>query len=302
MDLPPTIQLQRILRVCTGGRVVYQSAAQRPTSRRFEVPSRLVSRAFLMGEPVTSVSKARSLIDSRELSLACLLLRQDIERYVYRTLQSYSIRYDKNLLLKHWQPSKAIRLLHQLEPRSKDSFKIGIAQNSGKDITELEFTEFGHHEVLTYQWINKHYNKLSSYIHLDSKSGNVIEPDSDYLHAICNEILKAFSGNVRTFYGESLSFDCTLCNGRVTCCVEALPDLDEVWCTNDRCRAVYKPSYENGDWYFELKTMHFRCPECEGTGALPTDTLNIGDRISCNHCETLYVVAGNEWKLYRVKN
>ena len=122
------------------------------------------------------LNNAKSLIhsgDEEKLVYACLELRLAIESHVYRKLEFHSKRHGTKLLYKNWQPNKAIKILDQIEPKANVSYRLSIAKETGEDVKKLDYKPLGSHHAISVSWINKTYNKLGSFLHLQSKSKSI---------------------------------------------------------------------------------------------------------------------------------
>jgi len=251
------------------------------------------------------LKNAKALIqsgDKEELVYACLELRLAIESHVYRKLDFHSKRHGKKLLYKQWQPNKAIKILNQIEPRANMSYQLSVANQIGEDLKKLDYKPLGSHHALSVSWINKTYNKLGSFLHLQPESKTTIPADRDFLEEVVIEIEKAENNNLLSNFATTVSFDCLLCKESITCCEDALPDLEEVVCPNDKCHGTYVPNKEGEDWILKLKTLSFTCPDCKSVSELATKELAIGQRIVCVDCGSKFQIAGNEWKLFKLVN
>lgn len=251
------------------------------------------------------LNNAKALIhsgDEEKLVYACLELRLAIESYVYRKLEFHSKRHGKKLLYKHWQPNKAIKILDQIEPKANLSYQLSFAKQTGEDVKKLDYKPLGFHHALSVSWINKTYNKLGSFLHLQPKSNSMATIDKTFLEEVVVEIEKSETSSLLSNFATTISFDCDLCKESITCCEEALTDLKEVVCPNDLCRGAYDMSKEGTDWMFKLKTLSFDCPDCNSKSELATTKLDVGQRIVCIDCGSQFQIAGNEWKLSKVIN
>ena len=227
-------------------------------------------------------------------------LRLAIESHVYRKLEFHSKRHGKKLLYKHWQPNKAIKILDQIEPKANLSYQLSFAKQTGEDVKKLDYKPLGSHHALPASWINKTYNKLGSFLHLQPKSNSMTVADKTFLEEVVAEIEKAEKNSLLSNFATTISFDCDLCKESITCCEEALTDLEEVVCPNDQCLGTYEMSKEGADWMFKLKTLSFICPDCNSKFELATAKLDVGQRIVCIDCGAKFQVVGNEWKLFKV--
>ena len=226
-----------------------------------------------------------------DLIHACLELRMALEKHVYEKLRYYSKRHGEKLLYKSWQPDKALRVLLQLEPSADKSYRISFAVENSSGKPKNEFKQLGKHEALSAKWTRKYYNKLGKYLHLQQDNAGVLNIDINEIEPIYQELLRASGGNLMTDFAETLYFNCQLCTRKITTCVDALPNLDLVYCPNNKCNATYLAEHREGSWQFIINATDFDCPECKNKQLILENELNIGTLITCNKCGEKYVIA-----------
>jgi len=247
-----------------------------------------------------SIQIAKELLRKGELRscvYACLELRFAIERHVYNKINFYTKRYGGKQLYSVWQPNKALRILCQLEPLADQSYEISYSHEKKLGVPSGNWKSLGKHEALTSKWVTKNYNKLGHYLHRNA-SGDL--PDLNELTAYISEVVKELerveSSSLMSSFAETISFNCSLCDQKITCCVSALPDLPEIVCSNMKCKATYfTRKNESGQWGFTLDSVSFECSECKQEKNILTGELGINTGWKCNNCGARYQIVGHTW-------
>lgn len=246
------------------------------------------------------VDNAKSLLvsgDDRDKVRACLELRMALERHVYEKLKFHSRRHGDKLLYRNWQPNKAFKVLCQLEPDADRNYSISYAKETGEDLTKLNYKSFGQHITVPARWLQKHYNKLGSFLHLSMKTQTPSIPPREYLEEIIQKLEEVAQSNIHTNLGPTVSCNCVVCNSKIVCASGAIERLAHIVCPDEDCWATYTATHDGNEWMFELCTVHFSCPECSHKDRLATDHLEIGRGINCTACGSQWEIVGNEWKL-----
>jgi len=254
-----------------------------------------------------SVQKAKDLLslgDVRSYIYACLELRFAIEKHVYKKINFYSKRLGKKQLFSAWQPNKALKILCQLQPYADQSYELRFSPESEPGKPTGDWKSLGKHEALSAKWVSKHYHKLSSFLHR-STSGDL--PDSaeivSYLHEIISEIERIESSSLMSDLHVPISTDCKVCGEKIVCSDLSISTLEEVVCPNMSCNATYKPTQdENGNWGFIIKSITFKCPDCDQEKDILENELKIGATWKCKKCRTRYHIWSNTWNIDKIKN
>jgi len=237
-----------------------------------------------------------------DLIHACLELRIAIENHVYEKLKYYSKRHGTKLLYKDWQPDKALKILCQIEPRSDQSYTLSFAEEDSSGKPKAAFKKIGKHEALSAKWTRKNYNKLGSYLHLQPNKIEVPNINVKDLEPIYEELLRVSSSNLITDFAETLYFNCQLCESKITTCVDALPDINLIYCPNTKCTATYLAEYREDSWQFIINATDFVCPECNNKQLVLENELKIGALITCTQCKERYVIAKHNYGLQKHKS
>jgi len=232
-----------------------------------------------------------------QLGYAALELRLAIEKHVYEKLAYFAKRHGEKLLYEKWQPNKAIKVLCQLEPHADQSYSLSMAPETEQGKPGTNFMKLGQHEALGASWITKHYNKLGSFLHLQAKSQSQKEVPLGYLQEVVAELRRVGTSNLITSIAETIHFECSVCENKIVCCTQALPDLEEVICTSMNCNATFIPQKNEEGWGLKLNANDFECPECGKVRPVLSSELQIGARITCTNCRERYVIAGNTWQI-----
>ncbi len=251
-------------------------------------------------EHLKNAKKLLSTGNDSDVIYACLELRMAIEYHVYKKLEFYSKRYGTKLLFKKWQPNKAIKILCQLEPHADRSYTLSIGEEESPGEPAKKFNLIGRHEAISSSWINKNYNTLGSFLHLQIETRKADAACREYLDTVISELERVESGTLISNIAKTVSIDCNLCGEKITCCTSALSELEEVCCPNINCNATYIPENPDGGWCFTLNAVDFCCPECKAIKPILVSELTQGLRIKCNKCKTNYVVQGNQWQIAKI--
>ena len=246
--------------------------------------------------------KARGFLDSEEpedLIHACLELRMAIEHHVYEKLNYFSKRHGTKLLYKSWQPDRALKILCQIEPRADQSYTLSFAEEDAEGNPKTKFKQVGKHEALSTKWTRKYYNKLGSYLHLRQKSKDAPIIKKGDLEPIYQELVRVAQSNLIGDLGNTIYFECQLCKGKITTCVDALPDIEMVYCPNYVCNATYLAEFREDEWQFVINATDFECPDCKNKQLVLENELKIGSLIKCNNCKIRYVIARHSYGLQK---
>lgn len=250
--------------------------------------------------PADYLDKAIAIVesgDTGQFHYAALELRLAIEHHVYKKLAYHAKRHGEKLLYAKWQPNKAMKVLCQLEPHADQSYTLSMAPETEPGKPGKNFVQLGQHEALSTSWITKHYNKLGSYLHLQTESQSRREAPKEYLEEVIKELRRAKKSNLISSLAATVHFDCSLCETPVVCCVDALPHLGEVVCPSTSCNATFTPEQTEGGWGFNLNAVDFECPECGNEQPVLTSEIGIGTRIACSQCKEKFVVKGHTWQI-----
>lgn len=251
----------------------------------------------MFDEPVKTAKDLLAEGGVRSCIYACLELRFAIEKHVYNKINFYSKRYGKKQLFSKWQPNKALKILCQLEPLSDQSYELSFSHEKEVGKPSGNWKPLGKHEALDSKWVTKHYNKLSSYLHM-KPSGE--PPDvkelRSYLDEIILELERVESSTLLSDLSETASFICSVCKEKIVCSISSLSNLPEVVCSNMNCNATYLPSQDkDGNWGFTLNSIKFICPDCEEEKNILKSELQIDAGWKCKNCGSKFQIVGNTW-------
>jgi hypothetical protein len=248
------------------------------------------------------LENAKNLIEKKDaysLRHACLELRMAIELHVYIKLNFYSRRHGTKLIYKKWQPNKALKILCQLEPRADKSYTLHIAKEVAPNTAGTDFKKIGTHEALSVSWLNKHYNKLGSYLHLSNTSAEEPKPDTEYIKTIIQKLELVEKNALLSNFSKVIDFNCLKCETKITCCEDALPS-EEIFCPNDECNGCYSAENNGDEWKFFFNGSNFPCPECNFINFIVTTDIELNANLQCFSCKTQYKIVGNNWNIAKL--
>ena len=122
------------------------------------------------------LKRAKKLYDEGNydsLIYVSLELRQCIESIMYEKLESYR-KSIPDIGFRKWQPNHALKTLLYFEPDAEQNMKIAIAPESSPGVTSGPFQYLGEHKALTVKWLDKNYNKLGSYLHVQRGKSKIL--------------------------------------------------------------------------------------------------------------------------------
>ena len=227
---------------------------------------------------------------------ACLELRKTIEQVVLEKLNFYATRHGVKLLFENWQPTKAMRVLCQLEPLADRSYEIRFAAETPDGGEPKEFHSLGKHEAIKVAWLQRNYNKLGSYLHY--RGGP--PPDESVLREFMAEVIKELdrvaASTLISDFAETVTFNCSTCEKKIVCNAEALPNLTEVICPHAECPATYSPKKsDGGQWIFEPQKTYFKCLRCKTDVSFLSSTIDFGYEFKWPKCGARHVVIKRPW-------
>ena len=208
--------------------------------------------------------------------------------------------HGKKLLKSNWQPNKALKILTQLDPLSDKSYTLKIGEEDASGNVSGNMNLVGKHEALSAKWVTKNYNKLGSFVHWQGKELDISKLKAG-IKGIISEVERAESSTLITNLGETVSFNCSVCEEKVVTCSEALPKISEIHCLNVKCNATFEASKgSEGDWQFQAKLAEFKCPACKDITSVLDNELKIGVRIQCDGCGERYKITHHNWMFDKV--
>lgn len=103
------------------------------------------------------------------LRYACLELRFAIEAITYEKLYAHT-NYVPAKIFEKWQPNHALKILLQFEPDADENVSLFISPESAPGKSTGNWSHLGEHRTFKLSCLNKHYNKLGSYLHVRRKT------------------------------------------------------------------------------------------------------------------------------------
>ena len=243
------------------------------------------------------LERAKRLINEEDpicLIYAALELRMCMEDITYEKLR-VSARHIPEEIINTWQPPQAVRALLEYEPDTDKSFLLfaGIEEEYGKPSTDMKFV--GEHKPFKMAWLRKHYNKVGSYLHFPKNSVNITEL-KDYLESVIKDTEEVIKGNILGgWIDEGYDFECIHCHKTVFCGKQRLLRSKEVICLNPNCGAEYFAINDNDQVYFKLKTIEFKCINCDTIISIENRKVEAGLTFKCPSCSLAHKIVGREW-------
>jgi hypothetical protein len=248
------------------------------------------------------LENAKKIIEQNEgcnLRYACLELRMAIELHVYQKIKFYSRRHGTKALHKRWEANKALKILCQLEPKADKSYSLYIAKEIAPNIADSDFKKIGDHEALSISWLNKHYNKLGSYLHLSNVDAEEPKPDLEYVKSTIAQLEKVEKNSLLSNFSKVINFNCFKCEEKITCCEDALPSK-EILCPNSDCNGSYSAEEDEHNWKFKFNGSEFSCPNCDHINFYITSEIQLNVKIQCFGCKTYYKIVGHNWNIAKI--
>ena len=243
------------------------------------------------------LKRAIKLFDEKNydsLIYASLEIRQCIESIVYEKLESYK-KYVPEIVFKKWQPNHALKTLLYFEPDAEQSMKIAIAPESSLGVTSGPFQYLGEHKSLTVKWLDKNYNKLGSFLHIQREKSKLISFDklqSDIKEIIdkLNEVIKC--NLTSCSMAERVIFECHVCNKKTLANIKSIRKSKRAFCIHPNCGASHSVVEKDGKFSFKLEQTCFKCIKCTTDNYIPTTDIYINMEFVCYNCSERHIVTG----------
>lgn len=251
------------------------------------------------------LNRAKELLATREdavLRYACLELRFCVEAIVYAKLQTYASRLPQRVLSK-WQPPQAMRALLAIEPHAAKGFTLAVAFQSTPGVPASgPYINMGSHKSIDPTWLNKHYNKLGSFLHVPLGGAKSKDRNADalreYLGKVIDELEPIVASRIDASLANTLSFTCSECGEAVVCNHEGVLASSKATCLNPGCEAEYSAVRNDatGEIDFFLIATAFRCLACESPTMVEKRKIKIGFRFKCRQCEQKHEISKIGWQ------
>jgi|TARA_R110002033_G_scaffold127057_2_gene168644 hypothetical protein len=220
---------------------------------------------------------------------ACLELRQCIEALAYKKIHAYRSRIPIEAY-KKWQPLNILKVLRALEENTEVDKYFKFYEENEKGALGKELFSFEQKE-LTVSFINKHYHKLSSNLHVPFKEEYPKSNLRIYLIELTTQ-LEAFV-NAKSYCTVSniITFNCSCCDKPIARNSLNVEENTKVQCFNAQCGAQYTANKRDDDKFeFKLDKAIIGCV-CGEEIQIPTHALKEGLHKTCPQCTQKYYIA-----------
>ena len=255
--------------------------------------------------------KSRYLERAKELLLddsdhilpyACLELRFCLESITYEKLNTYSSRIPP-MVYEKWQPPQVLKALLRFEPFADQDYKLSFCKEPTLGKPDGNWKHLGSHKTFKIKWLRKTYNKLGSYLHiptLSSQAKNENIKTNKTIRAFLEETVGTLESIVKSNldcnFARTISFDCAICNTTIVANVEGVKEIKTTQCLNSNCCAEYYSSEENGEIYFKLQSLDFKCLNCDNINAMELSKIEINTQFNCLSCNSKHTIISKNWQ------
>jgi transcription elongation factor Elf1 len=252
------------------------------------------------------LKRAQLLLDQEDVSslrYACLELRFCIEAVTYEKLNVYA-NYVPAKVFKKWQPHHALKMLLQFEPDADEDLSFCISPESELGKPTGNWINLGEYRTFKLNWLNKNYNRLGNYLHMEQNSISLIE-DEEKINKFKNEIQEIASvldhilnsDFVAPTIDIRVQFQCQACGHLSVANETVLLKTNHAICINPHCGAEYHATKENTErWSFKMIGESFKCLKCTTTNWIESRFLNIGTNFKCRSCGEVHQIIAGQWK------
>ncbi len=247
-----------------------------------------------------SHKKAKQLLDQGDensLLLANLLLRRCVEFIVYDKLSTYK-KYVPGVVFDKWQPSHALKTLLQFEPDADQPIRLRFAKEDTQGNPTGPWMDLGEHRTLNHSWLNKNYNKLSSYLHVPH--GKQKQPEKtkyyEYLSSVSEEIEKVLECRLHgCSIAHRIKYKCTVCGMSSMVHRDIAEKTRKAICINPNCGAIHLVAFNDDSWEVVLEATNIPCLKCNAANLLENRHIDIGTTFNCIECDTKHIIGTRNW-------
>ena len=249
------------------------------------------------------LNRAKELLDSKAhncVHYAALELRLCIEAMAYEQLTSYRAHIPPTVLETVWQPPQLLKILRQLDPLADQELELSIGPPfvEGNKPAESEYRSVGKYTPLGYRWLQKHYNKLGSCLHV----GGVLLADeasaTAYLHEVIADIETAQSGTILSIATiRPISFRCPACNEMSSASEHYVREVRGiVACLTPNCGAQFIATVDGEEVMFQHRAGRLPCPTCKTPLIIEMRYREDGREFKCASCTSAWILQ-SRWGL-----
>jgi DNA-directed RNA polymerase subunit RPC12/RpoP len=242
------------------------------------------------------VERAKALLredDPYKLVYAALELRLAIERICYRKLRM-RLEYLDQSALRRWQPRQVVETVVELaDPHAAEDYSLFITSGRVRE------THLGSTKAINPKKLGKHWQKLSSYLHLQIPkeisdiiasfpSESVLKP---YLEEVIGDLEEITSATMDIHMALGVQFVCIRCAKTAVRSEHALTEKKVVVCSGCGMRYITHRTAEG--FSFEPYRTGFRCVDCGRKTYFDADVLFTTEpgklaSVKCEHCGKKY--------------
>ncbi|HEL3831931.1 TPA: hypothetical protein UMX25_000942 [Stenotrophomonas maltophilia] len=244
------------------------------------------------------LGRARGLLsvgDDHGRAYAALEIRFCMETIAYRQLDAYGPEIQSQLI-KEWNPSRIVRMLALLDEFSDQSAQYSIAVNlpdgiempiDGNDqewaerARELGFIPLGDSNRIPWKKFKTAYNSLGSFVHL-SRDGSRIYPTAEKLSEILDMLDKVSESTLIAAMNNVSTAKCG-CGSLLVLGPRHQNGSELVYCTNNKCKAVFKADAEQQGAIRQIGQLLLTCP-CGGKVPFKRESMLALER--CDSCSS----------------
>jgi len=208
--------------------------------------------------------------DPQRLYYACLELRYALERIAFQKLQ---LRLDKITIdeIAAWQPGRAMERLMELvdEHLNQTSLLKMATGEANTDADGDRYVLLGETTGLDPKKIGKHWQKLSSYLHIrmpEKKGDRPRDRDTIKLGSYVDEVISYVEEIARSkfdaHFSTNVTVKCGKCGQHIVRNANLLKENDVVQCQNPNCDASYIAQRRGDNHVFERHSLHMDCLAC----------------------------------------
>jgi len=225
-----------------------------------------------------------------------------LEQLAYDMLKFYTKHLPEDAT-ENWQPGKVIDALVQYDPSLEEDYAVSIRLD-GQDASKAHL--LGEHRKISGRYIKKHYNKLSSLIHVPTPKQAKGERPSvsatrEYLTQLLTEFEQMFSSTIQLARAETLEFQCSGCSGPIIRNIRVLQSDPFINCPSAGCAARYECMKKDDEWVVADHRVSIKCLSCKESTAQYGSVLVEGRVYKCENCKAEHVVK-RRWVLDSVND
>jgi DNA-directed RNA polymerase subunit RPC12/RpoP len=218
--------------------------------------------------------------DENSLRHACLEMRLALERIVYQKLGQIGPKLPPAIFRK-WQPDKALKMLRSFEPLADLDQSITFTAPNGVPFP------IGDYKMFSIDWLNKHYQKLSSFLHAPALADTRnLKFTATVVQEILTEIERVASATVMMSVNRINTFACDNCGKEMYASQSQIEACATVECP--MCGNKHLVRRENeGVYIVEPSNLCIApCMKCKSPMAI--EELEVNERKACWNCGQLH--------------